>query len=385
MIAGMDKGEEHRRAAQDAGRIERDGAQLNLLGAWTLAHYAQLRALLHRLPQPEREQPVSLAGITALDTSGAALLVELLGPERVCQLAETQGQLAPGRRALLLAVSQAWEHSTEAPAPAQPMLLVLLAQLGRRVELSLLHVWQLTGFIGLVLLTLARILPHPGRWRITALVHQIHQTGLNAVPIVALLTFMVGAVVAFLGATVLSDFGASIYTVNLVAYAFLREFGVLLAAILLAGRTASAFTAQIGSMKANEELDALRTLGLDPVELLVLPRVLALLLTLPLLSFIAVIAGLSGGGLVTLLALDIPLNQFLGVLADIPVRHYVLGLVKAPVFAFLIAVIGCLEGLKVSGSAESVGRHTTSSVVQSIFAVILFDAAAALFCMEMGW
>ncbi|MFC6671582.1 MlaE family ABC transporter permease [Marinobacterium aestuariivivens] len=267
-----------------------------------------------------------------------------------------------------------------APGPVQ-----LLAMLGRRVELSLLHVWQLSGFVGLVLVTLLQVLPRPGRWRLTALVQQVQLTGLEAVPIVALLTFLVGAVVAFLGATVLSDFGASIYTIDLVAYSFLREFGVLLAAILLAGRTASAFTAQIGSMKANEELDALRTLGLNPIELLVLPRVLALLLTLPLLSFVAVIAGLTGGGLVTLLSLEIPLNQFLGVLADVPVRHYLIGLVKAPLFAFLIAVIGCLEGFKVSGSAESVGYHTTSSVVQSIFAVILFDAVAALFFMELGW
>ncbi len=383
MVTGMGKGE--RDQVDGAGRFERDGAQLTLLGAWTLAHYAQLRARLRALPRLEQDQPVSLAGITELDTSGAALLVELLGAERAGRLAETDAQLAPERKALLLALSQAWEQTRRTPEPAQPGLQLWLAQLGRRVELSLLHVWQLTGFIGLVLLTLLRTLPHPGRWRVTALVHQVQQTGLDAVPIVALLTFLVGAVVAFLGATVLADFGASIYTVNLVAYAFLREFGVMLAAILLAGRTASAFTAQIGSMKANEELDALRTLGLDPVELLVLPRVLALLLTLTLLSFVAVIAGLSGGALVTLLALDIPMSQFMGILADIPVRHYLLGLAKAPVFAFLIAVIGCLEGFKVSGSAESVGQHTTSSVVQSIFAVILFDAAAAMLCMEMGW
>mgnify|MGYP002041251019 FL=1 len=154
----------------------------------------------------------------------------------------------------------------------------------------------------------------------------------------------------------------------------------------MAGRTASAFTAQIGSMKANEEIDAIRTLGLDPVELLVLPRVLALLVSLPMLTFLAMLSGIVGGAVVCALSLDISPAMFLSLLhSDIGVKHFLLGLVKAPIFAFLIAAIGCLEGFKVSGSAESVGAHTTSSVVQSIFVVIVIDAVAALFFMEMGW
>ena len=205
-------------------------------------------------------------------------------------------------------------------------------------------------------------------------------------PIVALLTFMVGAVIAFLGATVLQTFGASIYTVDLVAFSFLREFGVLLTAILMAGRTASAFTAQIGSMKSNEEIDAIRALGLNPLELLVLPRVIALLITLPALTFIAMLSGLLGGAMVCAFTLDISPVMFINLLHDdVGVRHFLLGMAKAPVFAFLVAIIGCLEGFKVSGSAESVGEHTTSSVVQCIFVVILVDALAALFYMEMGW
>ena len=166
----------------------------------------------------------------------------------------------------------------------------------------------------------------------------------------------------------------------------MREFGVLLTAILMAGRTASAFTAQIGSMKANEEIDAIRALGLDPMELLVLPRVLALLISLPMLAFLATMAGIVGGGLVCALILDISPIMFINVVkTNIGVQHFLVGMAKAPVFAFLIAVIGCLEGFKVTGSAESVGAHTTSSVVQSIFVVILIDALAALFYMEMGW
>jgi len=192
--------------------------------------------------------------------------------------------------------------------------------------------------------------------------------------------------VAFLGSTVLAGFGAGIYTVNLVAFSFLREFGVLLTAILLAGRTASAFAAQIGSMQANEEVDAIRILGLNPVELLVLPRVLAMLVALPALTLVAMLSGLLGGGVVCAMTLDVSPMMFINMVQEnVAVRHFLVGIAKAPVFAFLIAVIGCAEGFKVTGSAQSVGEHTTSSVVQSIFMVILVDALAALFFMQAGW
>jgi phospholipid/cholesterol/gamma-HCH transport system permease protein len=178
----------------------------------------------------------------------------------------------------------------------------------------------------------------------------------------------------------------TIYTVELVSYAFLREFGAFLAAILVAGRTSSAFAAQIGSMRANEEVDALRVLGLDPVEWLVLPRVLAMMLALPILTFIAMICGIAGGMAVCALRLDISPGMFLSLFAsNIDPQHFFVGMGKAPVFAFLIAAIGCLEGFRASGSAQSVGEHTTSAVVQSIFTVIVVNAIVALFCMEMGW
>jgi len=244
---------------------------------------------------------------------------------------------------------------------------------------------QFFAFTGLTVTSLLTLLPRPWRWRWTALVAQMQQAGLNAVPIVALLNFLVGAVVAFLGATVLAQFGATIYTVDLVAYAFMRELGVLLAAILLAGRTASAFTAQIGSMKVNEELDALKVQGLSAIELLVIPRLLALVITLPILGFIAILSGIAGGAMVAVLSLDISLTQFIGIVQQVPLLHLWLGLAKAPVFAVLIALIGCLEGFKVGGSAQSVGERTTASVVQCIFVVILLDAVAALFYMEMDW
>ncbi|MFI7868572.1 MlaE family ABC transporter permease [Ectopseudomonas khazarica] len=370
---------------QTSSKDAANGLQIG--GDWTLAHYARLEpqvlALRERL---QGEEPVDLSTLAALDTAGAALLVELFGSARLRQLTE-RSALNSQRRALLLAVADAMADSRQAQTPGEPSVLrEVLGHIGEVVEGMWHQGRALLGFMGLTLSGMLAILIRPQRWRLTSLAAHLEQCGLNAVPIVALLTFLVGAVVAFLGATILADFGASIYTVNLVAFSFLREFGVLLTAILMAGRTASAFTAQIGSMKANEEIDAIRTLGLSPVELLVLPRVFAMLIALPILTFIAMLSGMLGGALVCAVALDIPSAMYLSILQDSDLlRHFLVGLLKAPIFAFLIALIGCLEGFKVSGSAQSVGEHTTSAVVQSIFVVILLDALAALFLMEMGW
>ena len=219
-----------------------------------------------------------------------------------------------------------------------------------------------------------------------ATVFHMEQVGLDAVPLVMLLSFLVGAVIAFLGSNILADFGASIYVVELVSISFLREFAVLLTAIILAGRTASAFTAQIGSMVSREEVDAIRTLGLDPVELLVIPRLLALVVMLPLLTFIAMLAGLLGGMFVGMTSLDIPVQAYYGRLQEtVELRHFLVGMAKAPIFAMVIGLIGCLEGLQVTGTAQSVGERTTSSVVQSISLVIVLDAFAAIWFMQVGW
>ncbi len=373
----------HAELATNQGR-----EQLRLSGDWTLPHYAALSgevaALQARLPSGVA---VDAAQLGALDTAGAALLLRLLGQEGLGGLLGEGSALPAERRALLQAVSQAVGAPPEPPVdPRHSALGDVLEHVGITVGVFRRHLTDLLGFIGLTLEALFLTLLRPWRWRTTSLVANLEKTALDAVPIVALLTFLVGAVVAFLGATVLADFGASIFTVDLVAFSFLREFGVLLTAILVAGRTASAFTAQIGSMKANEEIDAIRVLGLNPIELLVLPRVFALLLALPMLTFIAMLSGIVGGMLVCALTLDISPVMFLSIFEnDVGLRHFLVGLAKAPVFAFLIAVIGCMEGFKVSGSAQSVGEHTTSAVVQSIFVVILLDAVAALFCMEMGW
>ncbi|GIZ13139.1 ABC transporter permease [Pseudomonas sp. NCCP-436] len=367
-----------------AGRMD---APWQIGGDWTLSHYASLEPQVQALQTHlQNATAVVFANLEAVDTAGASLLVQLLGSQRLRQLVQ-QPDFDEGRRALLLAVANAMaDESPQPAAPRSSVLHELLGHIGEAVE-NLWHQGRaLLGFMGLTLASMLGVLLRPRRWRITSLAAHLEQCGLNAVPIITLLTFLVGAVVAFLGATILADFGASIYTVNLVAFSFLREFGVLLTAILMAGRTASAFTAQIGSMKANEEIDAIRTLGLSPIELLVLPRVFAMLIALPILTFIAMLSGMLGGGLVCALSLDIPSTLYLSILQDSDLlRHFLIGMLKAPLFAFLIALIGCLEGFKVSGSAQSVGEHTTSAVVQSIFMVILLDALAALFLMEMGW
>ncbi|MBB3213397.1 phospholipid/cholesterol/gamma-HCH transport system permease protein [Herbaspirillum sp. Sphag1AN] len=361
--------------------------QLKVGGEWTLANYRSLQQQIVALQLPSDDAlSICVQQLTALDTAGAALLTKLLGTDRAQRLAQTQSDLPAAWKSLLAMVATSTLTAGDGVVPRYSWLSDMLVRIGAAVCDAGNMLVALLGFIGLTLQTLLRDMLKPSQWRVTATVAQLEQTCLDAVPIVALLNFMVGAVVAFLGATVLVSFGAAIFTVDLVAFSFLREFAVLLTAILMAGRTASAFTAQIGAMKANEEIDAIRALGLDPVNLLVLPRMLALLVAMPLLTFIAMMAGLLGGAVVCAFVLDINPTMFLTLLhQNVGIRHFFLGMAKAPVFACVVALIGCLEGFKVSGSAQSVGAHTTSSVVQSIFLVILIDALAALFYMEMGW
>jgi len=365
---------------------------LSLRGQWTVDQYPQLlRAMLlffrAKNADSAKQQPLQqleTSELESIDSSGASLLHYFFDHDQLTEAIQANANLSPQQQALLLTVSA----SLTKDAPPQPRPYRLgdgIATLGEQVIRQIKHSNSLFGFIGLTLITFISVLLRPWRWRVTSLVYHMQHSGVHAVPIIALLTFLVGAVVAFLGATVLQDFGATIYTVDLVAYGFMRELAVLLTAILLAGRTASAYTAQIGSMKVNQEIDAMRVQGLNPIELLVIPRLIALLIMLPILTFVAMIFGILGGASVALFALDISSTQFLYIIQEIPAKHFWVGMSKAPIFAAVIAIIGCLEGFKVGKSATSVGIHTTSSVVQTIFIVILFDALAALFFMEMGW
>ena len=352
--------------------------QLRLSGSWTLSTALQSAELLRTLERPPRV--LDARGIAQLDSAG---VLQLLRFSRRTGLADDALLFRDEHRAL---VSTIEEVADERPKPQRDYgVAAALERLGRSMHAIGGNIVML-GFFGENLSKLARLLRQPRRLRLTATVHQMEEVGLDAVPLIALLSYLVGAVIAFLGSTILRDFGAEIYVVELVNIAFLREFGVLLTAIVLAGRTASAFTAQIGAMKAREEIDAIRTLGLDPVDLLVLPRVLALLLMLPLLTFIAMLAGLAGGVTVGAFDLGIPPQMYIARMHEtMEVRHFLVGLSKAPVFAVIIALIGCLEGLKVEGTAQSVGERTTSSVVQTISLVIILDALAALWFMHMDW
>jgi len=261
----------------------------------------------------------------------------------------------------------------------------MVAQLGQQVVDAFRQGHDLLGFFGALVVTALGTLRRPGRIRFVSFVHHLEQAGLNALPIVGLLAFLIGVVVAYQGVDQLRRFGAQIFTVNLLGISVLREMGILITAILVAGRSGSAYTAQIGTMQVNEEVDAMRTLGLDPIEMLVLPRILALVVALPLLTFFADIMAVLGGGIMSMMLIDLTVPRFLRQLQEaVGLWTFWVGIIKAPVFAFLIGMVGCFEGLRVRGSAESLGRLTTRSVVESIFLVIVFDALFSILFSRLG-
>lgn len=353
---------------------------LRATGEWTLPHAARLLALIERAPHVAKD--IDGRDISRLDSTGAMLLSRYA--VRV-GLGLATVDVKPIHQPLVESVRQICETPPRDKSTDMGFRR-MLGRIGFAVEDNFNEIVALIGFGGLALQTTFNVLRKPSRIRWTSVVHHMESVGLDAVPLVMMLTFMVGAVVAFLGANVLRDFGAEIFVVELIGIAFLREFGVLLTAIVLAGRTASAFTAQLGAMQSGEEIDAIRTLGLDPIELLVLPRLFALVVMLPLLTFLAMIAGLVGGMAVCVGSLGISPEMFFVRMHDtVAVGDFWVGISKAPIFAIVISLIGCLEGFQVQGTAESVGERTTSSVVQTISLVILLDALAALFFMEMNW
>jgi phospholipid/cholesterol/gamma-HCH transport system permease protein len=360
-------------------QAESDPARIILSGQWTLAHAVAISEQLREIPSPISS--VDASGIARLDSAGVMQLIRFAGRRG---LDGEHLQFNPEHAALVQVIE---DVADDRPKRRREYgFAAALERLGRATHDVVRDIVQLVGFTGENLSKMARMVREPRRFRLTATVYHMEQVGLDAVPLVMLLSFMVGAVIAFLGATVLRDFGAEVFVVDLVSISFLREFAVLMTAIVLAGRTASAFTAQIGAMQSGEEIDAIRTLGLDPIELLVLPRLFALLLMLPLLTFIAMLAGLLGGMVVAAAALDISPEMYLVRLHEtVELRHFIVGLSKAPLFAVVISMVGCLEGFQVQGTAQSVGERTTSSVVQAISLVILLDAFAALFFMEMDW
>jgi len=360
-------------ASQEAGVLV-----LRAAGHWLVTEAADLDRRLRALELPTgRRVIIDAAGIERLDTAGAWLLLRteraLAARGNTVDLVDLRPSLAPLLEQLRVRGAVA---PPPHPIPPHYTLTGFVARIGEVTVTALRRAYSMLGFCGLVFVTLARLLRHPGRLRIIATLRQMEQTGLDAMPIVGLLSFLIGIVMAFQGADQLRRFGAEIYTVNMLGITILRELGVLLSAIIIAGRSGSAFTAQIGTMQVNQEVDALRTLGLDPIEVLVVPRVLGLSFTLPLLVFYADAMGLLGGCLMTWATLGISIPAFLDQLRG-AITGWTLwvGVIKAPFFAAIIAMVGCYEGFNVSGSAESVGRLTTQSVVESIFFVIVADAA----------
>ena len=366
----------------DLPRIEPDlhrPDHVNLRGEWTLA---TLPAVIHALTTyTDPVRGIDAQSIARIDFAGLIQLLRFAVRYRLAQDAIT---FRSEHHSL---VKKLEELDTTSPETRPASIsFAWLYDFGLFIVSAFNQTKTLLGFLGECLVKLTKMLAAPRLFRVTATMHHMQVAGLQAVPLLLLLSFLVGSVIAFLGATVLREFGAEIYVVELVSIAFLREFAVLLTAIVLAGRTASAFTAQIGAMKAREELDAMQTLGLDPIYLLVLPRLIALFIMLPLLTFISMLAGLTGGMTVGAFKLHIHPQMYYARLHEtMHLRHFLVGLAKAPIFAGLIGLIGCLEGLKVDGTARSVGERTTSSVVQTIALVIIIDAIAALWLMQVGW
>jgi phospholipid/cholesterol/gamma-HCH transport system permease protein len=354
---------------------------LTAAGEWLVATAADLDRRLRAIDLPQRrEVTIDLAGIRRIDSAGAWLLLRTEHDLSARGNTVDLRNLAPSFAPLIDQVRAAgFVAPAPHPRPAHHTLTGFVARIGE-ISVGLgARAYSILGFFGLVWVTAFRAFSHPRRIGITPIVAQMEQTGVNALPIVGLLTFLIGIVIAYQGADYLRFYGLESYTVQLTAASILRELGVLLTAIIIAGRSGSAFTAQIGTMRVNEELDAMRSIGLDPVEVLVLPRLIALLLTLPMLTLFANFMGIVGGGLMAWARLGIGIPEFLGHLSTLAPWSYWIGMLKSPCFAVIIALIGCYEGFQVSGSAESVGQLTTLSVVEAIFLVIVTDAGFSIF------
>ncbi|MEY4529217.1 MAG: hypothetical protein RL768_2936 [Nitrospirota bacterium] len=349
---------------------------VHCIGPWTLQHLPDLEQALAAMSWPRSRGLICDAGrITAMDTSGAVLL-----HRTVTQLRRQGRQVSvDGLRTefgeLLRMVSANWDRIEAIPAGKPGWL----EQLSRLIAEWAGHTVLALGFIGESTVAVWRALKRPPliRWR--ALLRSLELDGFNALPITGLLAFLIGVVISYQGAEQLRKFGTNIFIVDLVGISLLREISPLIVAILIAGRSGSAYAAQIGTMKVTEELDAVQTLGLSPMQLLVLPRAFALMLALPLLTVYADGLGVFGGMLIASNQLHVSFSEFVSRFEDaVAVRHFLIGIGKAPFFAMIIALVGCYQGFQIRGGVDDVGRHTTASVVQSIFLVIVFDALCSI-------
>jgi len=359
---------------------------LRAAGAWTAPFAAALEKLVaeaEKLAGSKSDVEIDVSEISKLDTFGAWLIERL-------RRSFTQGDVEAkinGLSANYASLVDEVRRVTAAPSTEATTVTIsgMLDQIGRTVAGIVGTVASLIDMLGAVLLASARVLIHPRSFRLTSTVHHLEQVCWRAVPIIVLITFLIGCIIAQQGIFHFRRFGADLFVVDMLGVLVLREIGVLLVAIMIAGRSGSAYTAELGSMKMREEIDALRTMGFDPIEVLILPRMLALVIALPILAFLGDIAALYGGGLVAWFYGGVEPEAFLLRLRDaISIDHFTVGLIKAPAMAAVIGIVACVEGLAVQGSAESLGRHTTSSVVKGIFFVIVMDGVFAIFFAAIG-
>jgi len=360
---------------------------LAAVGAWIAPHASELEPLIDLASRAGREVKavdIDAAAIDRLDTIGAWLL------ERLVRTFMAQGcttrllGLSEQRRRLLDEISRANREPAK-PAVRDNPVRAAVVVVGRSVvdvAGDLMHFMQMLGELSAALL---RVLVRPRAFRFTSVVHHLDRVGWRAVPIMVLITFLIGSIIAQQGIFHFRRFGADLYVVDMLGILILREIGVLIVTIMVAGRSGSAYTAELGAMQMREEIDALRTMGIDPVEVLILPRLLALVIAVPLLTFLGSMAALYGGGLVCWLYGGISPDNFLTRLKEaISIDTFEVGIIKAPFMALIIGIVASVEGLKVKGSAESLGAQTTASVVKSIFAVIVLDGLFAMFFASIG-
>lgn len=323
---------------------------------------------------------IDLSQVGRIDTVGAWVVHRLAARHD----AAIEGLDQDGR--YLLDQVVAADQPVALPDRASNAFTRLLGEIGDAVVVTFRTLYGLLGFLGATTIALVNVIRHPSRFRFNATVHRFEVVGVQALAIVGLMSFLIGIVIAQQGAVQLRQFGAEVFTINLVGRLTLRELGVLMTAIMVAGRSGSAFAAQLGTMKLTEEIDAMRTIGVSPMEALVLPRTIAAVLLMPLLGFYSSLIAIIGGGLLAWVSLDIPPVTFIQRIREVvPITDLYIGLIKAPVFGAIIAIAGCFQGMLVESDAEQVGLRTTSAVVQAIFLVIVLDAFFAVFFTWVGW
>jgi phospholipid/cholesterol/gamma-HCH transport system permease protein len=350
--------------------------ELALSGSWTARGIGAIGPQLDALSAADKSGiVVDGKRIDALDTAGAWVLQKLLRRLRDEGTDVQVRDLRPELAKLLEVVGQQVDDQKDSPSPAAGAPLSILESVGRGTEAALKQAVAMLSFVGECAIALAGCFARPARFRWRPILHNIRSAGFDALPIVGLVSFLIGIVVAYQGAGQLRQYGANIFVADLVGLSILREFAPLFTAIIVAGRSGSAYAAQIGTMAVTEEIDAMRTIGIAPLEMLVLPKLIALVIALPLLTVLADVCGVFGGMIMAQAQLDVSFVEFMDrFIKAISVTTYLIGIGKAPVFAFIIVVVGCFQGFRTKGGADSVGRQTTRSVVQSIFLVIIADA-----------